>query len=314
MKRGFTLAQMDNVKTLTFYLNNSMRKRAIAGQTNIINRITNAFESRGYRCLFQENSTVNLLNSVKEPGYSMFHMEHPFHPRALNLRRAYHYPFWQIESSAKRWEWQVALAKFDPNKIDHAKAEKFTNFWRKQLFEDDIETPINTDFIFVPLQGRLLEKRSFQSASPMDMLKSLVLADTERSIRISLHPRETYSEVEMAALLSLIESERRLKLVSTIPSLLLQRCAYVVTQNSSLALNGFFFQKPAILFSKIDFHHIAQNVCDIGVKTAFENVRENNPAFNAFIYWFFQKQSINAGRENAGNKILKTVRQHGWNL
>ena len=58
----------------------------------------------------------------------MFHMDNPVHPRALTMRRAYFYPFWRIEASAKRWEWQVASADFVPSCIDPDLASTFLGY------------------------------------------------------------------------------------------------------------------------------------------------------------------------------------------
>ncbi|MGR3291657.1 MAG: hypothetical protein ACU0C9_10755, partial [Paracoccaceae bacterium] len=299
---------MDHAKTLTFYLNASMRKRAESGQTNIINRMVSAFDSCGYQCLFKGNTAVDLLKSVQDPGLSLFHMEDPFHSRALNLRRAYYYPFWRIEASAKRWEWAVAGRKFDPGEIDRGQARTFASFWRDRLFDNVKLRSAPSGTIYVPLQGRLLDKRSFQTMSPLDMLNATLLADKQRRILVSLHPRETYSDPEMLTLNALIEHQPRLQLVTGDRKEHSQSCDYTVAQNSSLVLDGYFHHKPAILFAEIDFHHIAHNVADQGAAGAFSKVLTELPDFDAYVYWFLQQQSINAGRDDAEQKILQTVR------
>jgi len=308
------LSAMDDAKTLTFYLSAPMRERAQAGRTNIINRISNVFELRGYRCLFQGNSAVDLLTSAKDPGYSIFHNEDPFHPRALNLRRAYYYPFWSLETSAKRWDWTVAKASFDPGRVDRGHAQKFVSYWRKKKFGDPSGQPDADGYIFAPLQGRLQQKRGFQTMSPLDMLRATLDADRSRQIQVSLHPRETYSEIEIQALEALIADNPRLTMANVDSADLVRGCDYVVTQNSSLALDGYFLRKPAILFAAIDFHHIGHNVADLGVKRAFAGVLADAPEFDAYLYWFLQLHSINAGREDAEAKVLASVRAKGWDV
>ena len=54
----------------------------------------------------------------------------------------------------------------------------------------------------------------------------------------------------------------------------LAACDLVVTQNSAVAFNGYFFHKPAVLFAEIDFHHIAASVPRLGVAAAFRAVRD----------------------------------------
>lgn len=305
---------MSDAKTLTFYLNTSMRARAEAGNTNIINRICNAFKSRGYQCLFQGNTATDLINSARDPGYSMFHMEDPFHPRALNLRRAYYYPFWSIEASTKRWDWRVAKARYDPGQIDGAAASQFATYWKSRNFSDTASMGPSQGYIFMPLQGRLLDQRSFQTMAPLDMIRATLQADPERQIFMSLHPRETYSDLEMDALNELVDQNPRLQLASSQSNQLVRGCDYVVTQNSSLVLDGYFHHKPAVLFGRIDFHHIARKVADLGVAQAFAQVLANRSDFDGYLFWFLQIQAINAGRDDAEARILASVRGHGWDL
>ena len=90
-------------------------------------------------------------------------------------------------------------------------------------------------------------------------------------------------------------------------------CQLVVTQNSSVALAGFFFRKPAVLFAQIDFHHIAGNVPRDGEDRAFATWR-NDAEYEAYIWWFLQHMSINAGRppEEVTEKIASVLWNHGW--
>ena len=55
-------------------------------------------------------------------AWTLVHMRRPPTPRALVLRRAYHYPFWSIEPVAERWRFAVARARFDPIGIDRGRA------------------------------------------------------------------------------------------------------------------------------------------------------------------------------------------------
>jgi len=291
-----------------------MQVRAKAGLINIINRIVGAFESCGYKCLFKENTTANTLMSEDNPGYSLFHMDAPPHRRALTLRRAYYYPFWRIESTADRSQWQVAKSQFRSGEIDPDQAKQFVRFWRNRLFPGAEPLQTGGGFVFVPLQGRLTRRRSFQTMSPIDMLTVALANDPSRPILAKLHPGETYRPDEKTALSELVDANPRLNLTDTDTSTLVATCDYVVTQNSGLALDGFFHHKPAVMFADIDFHHIACNVAELGVEKAFSQVLTARPVFDAYLYWFLQKQSINAGREDAERRILDTVRARGWDV
>jgi len=113
---------------------------------------------------------------------------------------------------------------------------------------------------------------------------------------------------------ALISEQPQLVLSSRSAAELVRDCAYVVTQNSSAALMGYFHRKPAVLFGRIDFHHIAANVHDLGVAQAIGRVHDMNPPFARYLFWFFQVMMINAGREDAEEKIIATVRARGWDI
>ena len=118
----------------------------------------------------------------------------------------------------------------------------------------------------------------------------------------------------MQALEVLAAKNSRISLVKGGMEAALQSCDYVVSQNSGVALSGFFYQKPAILFSKIDFHHIAINVSNIGQKAAFEQVLTHNPAYDEFLYWFIKMNAFKADEEDVGDEIIQNVRELGWEV
>lgn len=299
---------------LRIYLDDESLARAKTGDYNIINRIRQAFERQGFRVELRRNSDAERLKSAARRGYSLFHMDEPFHARALTLRRAYFYPFWRIEASAKRWEWEIAKTDFRPEAIDPAAATAFCNAWRKRLFGKKADNARRDGYVYIPLQGRLLDRRSFQSASPVEMIQAVLDHETTRKIAVGFHPNESYSEQEKRAVETLASKHPRLSIATADMADLLSGCDYVVTENSSVALSGYFFHKPAILFARIDFHHIAVNAAPPGVERAFEAIHDAAPAFDAYLYWFLKLTAINGGSDQAEAQILDIVRRRGWQV
>lgn len=303
---------MSTKNELTFYLEPKFRARAQAGQVNFVNQIADVFRSANFSVDFSDNLDLAVLQSAQRRGYAMFHMEHPFHSQALTMRKVYCYPFWRIEKTHERWNWIVAKTDFDPNSIDPETAEKFVQQWRKRLFGEEQNQTVGENQILIPLQGQLMRKRSFQSCSPIKMIEATLDADKNRDIILAMHPREQYSDIERETLRRLVKCNSRLRIVEHDINALVQSCDYIVTQNSSVAMTGFFHRKPAILFAKTDFHHIAANVQQSGIDGAFGAVLGSQIDFDRYLYWFLQEMSINAGHENAKERILKTVRDRGW--
>jgi hypothetical protein len=238
-------------------------------------------------------------------------MVNPPDDNGLVFRRVYHYPFWQIDAVAQRWHWDVARATFDPASAS-PDAARFYRFWQKRLFGDAPDATRRDGFVYVPLQGHLDRQRLFQSCSPLEMIAHCLAQDPDRRIVATLHPKESYSRADIAALEALSRAHPRLTVDTGNMENHLRTCDYVVTQNSGAAFSGYFFGKPALLFGQIDFHHIAVRADMDALGESFERVQTFTPAYDKYIWWFWQDQSINAGREDAEARIAARLRRFGW--
>ena len=305
---------MAQARILRIYLEKSEMERARDGNYNLMNRIKSAFEWQGFRVEFMRDSLEQRLKSAGRRGYSLFFMHDPFHDRALTLRRSYFFPYWRIESTAERWAFDVAQKSFDPGETEPDQAREWADRWRGWLFKGAAREPVRDGSVYVPLQGRLLERRRFQEKSPLDMLRDVAEHDPERQIIVGLHPKERYSDEEKAGLETVLAKNPHMHLKRGGMRAALKSCDYVVTENSSAALFGFFFHKPAILYARIDFHHIGLNVRDLGVGEAFARAESHRPDFDTYLYWFIHQNSIKADAEDAEDQILAAVRRHGWQV
>ncbi|MBL4916688.1 hypothetical protein [Szabonella alba] len=294
---------------LHFYLPSPLREDSAAGAVNIATRIAAAVAPFGWRAQWHGDSPAERARALG-PGYHLFHMQEPVGPRCLTLRRAYAYPFWQIEATNERWNFDVAKSAFDPTGVDMATARPFfRRMGRKLLGEGDATSE---GFIFMPLQGRLREQRSFQALSPEAMIAATLDHLPGRQIRATLHPRETYDAADLAMLDGIAARFPRFRVIRADARDALRACDLVVTQNSSVALSGYFARKRAVLFAGADFHHIAGSVPRDGLATAFAG-REGRVPFVAYAGWFFGS-CINAGAPDASAMILARLRRHGWPL
>ncbi len=305
---------MAQPKILRVYLDPVPLKQARKGAFGILNRIKAALEPRGFRIEWRENSEVERLASATRRGYALFLMDDPLHGRALTLRKAYYYPYWRIEASGQRWEFEVARTRFDPAETDPVAAENWVNNWRNWLFKQKGMGGVTRDGpVYVPLQGRLLERRSFQTASPLEMIHA-VQQSTGKPILLALHPGEDYSDAELAAVQAIADADPRVSLQTGGMVEALKCCDHVVTQNSTAALSGFFFHKPAVLFGQIDFHHQMQNVAELGQDRALSDVKAAAPAFDQYLYWFIHQTAIKADAPDVSTRIVELLQRRGWEV
>jgi len=304
---------MSQNKTLHIYLNKSVLENARKGKVGIVNKIVETMQGRGFVTKLQIDTEAERLKSVNNQGYSLFRMKDPFHDRAMTFRQVYLPSFWQIETTAKRWEWKTAKAKFKPEIIDKKNADWFVNYWRGIIF-GELQMATHSDYVFVPLQGRLLLQRSFQTATPIEMIKATLRYSEGRKVIASLHPQEDYSARELAALEAIADNNNRFSWVKGGSDELLQGCEYVVTQNSGMAFKGYFLHKPVLLFGYIDFHHIAIKAWESGQEQAFRQITKTKPDYNQYLFWFLRHMSIHAGRDDAADKIVSAFQSGGWDV
>lgn len=291
---------------MTFHLEETLRASAAAGQHNFINQVVDVLEKARFRVEF----APLVENGATSDGYSLTHMASPPGPRGLVFRRVYHYPFWQIDAVAQRWQWDVARADYEAT-LPAPDAERFFGYWQKRLFGTAAQDARRDGFVYVPLQGHLRRQRLFQVCTPLEMLGHL-LDHTDQPVVATLHPKEDYSIADRAALRNLEERHPRLTIEAGQMERWLTACDYVVTQNSAVAFSGYFFRKPAILFAPIDFHHIALRADLSALPEVFDRITRYRPDYAHYIWWFWQRQSINAGREDARDRIAARLRRFDW--
>lgn len=305
------LPHMERAPKITVYATEYILWQQRKGKNRFFAELEHALSPLGWALAFRPDTMDERVASAARAGYALFYEHEPFPPNALTVRRSYLEPFWQIETSAKRWEWGVASAAFTPVTIDQKRAETFCKFWRGKLSLPD-RAPLDGTLL-VPLQGRLLDKRSFQSASPLDMVRATLAHCPDYRLILTTHPGEVYTPEERAALAALAEDPRIT--LSDRPSRdFMPSCVGVVTENSSVALQALFLHKPIVLFAQIDFHHLAGSVPHIGVESAFEAIKkEPDPVMvERYLFWFFQKQALNVWRKDFPERLVQRLHLHGW--
>ncbi|MEM9966561.1 MAG: hypothetical protein AAF755_00530 [Pseudomonadota bacterium] len=289
------------------YLEKSLRESAAAGKHNFINLVVKVLKNAGFDVVF-----APFPKQEPPPDQrSLSHMAHPPNAHGLVFRRVYFYPFWRIERVAQRWHWDVAKAEFDP-RMEAPDVARFYRFWQQRLFGTSPRTARREGFIYVPLQGHLDMHRGFQSCSPFEMLDHCLAHSGGRRIVATLHPKETYTRSDMKRLDHLARQHAQLTITMGPPAQYLETCDFVVTQNSGVGFSGYFFAKPVLLFAEIDFHHIAVKADIKDLDTSFGRVLGSEPPFATYVWWFLQRQSINAGREEAEARIKDRFRRFGW--
>ncbi|MEM8631504.1 MAG: hypothetical protein AAGF74_09720 [Pseudomonadota bacterium] len=304
---------MSGGKTIHLYLDAGLLRRVAGGKQNFFAQLTGALEDLGHRVKLHRSTPWQRGAARFRQGFSLTHMESPTGPVGLTCRLAYAYPFWKIEKTAQRWKFDVAKAAFDPAAVDTDKAHAFVGRTRRREYRWMAARSDAPDLIYIALQGQLQKQRSFQSDSPLGMVRRTLAAFPDDPVRIGLHPKETYAPGELNALADLMEGHRTAQLAEESLEMLLPRTRLVVTENSSVAFKGFFMGIPAVTFARIDFHHIAASA-EIHADAVFQTALDARPAYDKYLYWFLQEQAINAGRPDVRDRITARLRALGWDI
>ena len=291
-----------------------VKKSVDAGKHNFFKILRQTLESAGYKTETRVQKKHSGIIAKFSRSLHIHHIDGAVGPRSVNVRRAHFYPFWSLENAGTRHEPRIASKIFDPASINALDAQAFFNKICVRNIPDTPPPMAKDGFVLVALQGRLLTQRKWQYADCKQMIDTILAQDPSRQILIKPHPRESYCADEQAFIREL-SAHSRIEITHADTHSLLNHCAYVVTQNSGLAFQGFLFQKPAILFAKSDFHHICQTVkTPDQAADAFAKTLDERPAFEKYIYWYLQLNCINAGRDDAPEAILDMLRQCGWEL
>lgn len=292
------------------YLYPDLRRRVEEGRRGFLTTLCGVLRDNGFDVRICGDDPDELAKARDRSGYSIVRMIDPPSPRGVTFRRTYFAPFWHIERSAARWDWPVAKASFDPADVKPHKAERFMTNMRARHFPG--ATTSRDGLVLIPLQGRLLEKRSFQTCTPLQMVQAVLEHDKTHRIHATLHPSETYSPQEIAALEDLSHRFPRLSYGKGETDRFLPVCDYVVTMNSSVALAGYFLEKPAALFGRIDFHHIAAKAHDLGAEATLGAVPDLRPDYAAYLWWFLRDMAIDDSRPDAETRIVQALVRAGW--
>ncbi|MGZ3215037.1 hypothetical protein [Paracoccus sp. T5] len=292
---------------LSVYLHHPLLQTARAGKLGFLNRMRALLEPRGWRIEILPSGNAAREAAPARPGYALFNMERPTHDRALTFRRAYHYPYWRLERQAERWRWPIARQAFDPTRIEDEAARRFAARLRERVLPGP--APRRGDHILIPLQGHLRRQRSFQSASPVQMIEAA--ASTGRPCVATLHPNEVHDPDDHAALDRLAAQFPNLTIGGDTAALL-RDCAFVVTQNSSVGFDGLILSKPVVLFALSDYHHVALNAGQIGAPAALERAADHAPPTDKFLDWFLRRSSLDMMAPDADDRMITAMKKGGW--
>jgi len=303
---------MPQTRNVRIYLDEKTLGRVQKGEHNFFGILIHSLTGAGLKVDLRSDTSEELAKSADFAGYSLFYRRPPTHDRALDVRPAYIRPFWRIEAAAHCKDYVIAGKKFDPEQIDGPTARKFHNYWRKRL-TGELAPAQGGDRVLVALQGPLPGAEAGQVATQAEMIRETLSHDPYRKVVVRPEAGASFTAAEIAALEEL-EQHPRVEITLDALDTLLKGVDYVVTSDAAVAFRGLLFNRPTVMFGQVDCHHILENISAVGVAAAFREVTVKRRPYAKYFYWFLQLNSINAGRKDAGERLLESCRLHGWQI
>ena len=274
---------------------------ALTGRHPVVPALLAALDGTGLR--------LSPAREAPASDLSLVHMRAPLSPRGIVFRHAYGGPFWRFERTERRADWPVARARFDPERIDPDAAARFFRRWRDAL-HPGAGAATRDGPLYMPLQGRLLERRSFQHCAPIAMIRAV--AATGASVRATLHPRESYAEAERAALAAVAAEHPNLVVAPWPMADALRRCAGVVTMTSSVAVHALLHDKPAALWGQTEFHHACLDGAALGAPEAVRRLADHRPDAARYLWWFWKETALDLSAPDIGARLRAHLGRRGW--
>lgn len=300
---------MSRLRRVSYSNPPAMQDPAWPGWQRLVGLFAALGEATGFELI--ETASAARLAGDAPATHNFIHARAPLGPGGLVARHAHRGPFWQIDTAPARWELEVARRQYLPGSVERAGAEIFYHYWRDRLFGDAPYRTCREGFAFVPVGGALERRGEGQYCTPIEMVEQTLIHEPDRPVRVSLDPHRRYSDSEFAAVAALEERNDRVSVCIGDTKRLLRTCDYVVTQSAAMALDAHFFAKTAVLFARVDAHHIGLDVQQGGA-AAFEAAFGHAPDHALYVAWFLRDNAINVSENTALAALAARLHALGW--
>jgi hypothetical protein len=311
------------VSGFTFHLPGSvLRDRAEMKPYYV--KLTEGLAARGHAVALALHDRETLLAEVAA-SHDFHIVDHGKlrHPRVLNTGIAYVYPFWNLDPWGIRALSSIAEKTFDPKAVDMAAAMGFANrlrkrwvLTRKSRYEQPqrhADIPAGCIAVFLQSEGH----RDVMETCYLDlrqMVKALMARDDPRAIVIKPHPRD-HDPTTRRFLNRIAGRDARIQIADANIHDILAQAAVCVTINSAVGIEAMMQGVPVVLCGQTDFHH-----CAVTVKTPAQmgpgiaQALATGWPHDAFLYWYFGLNCMNAGKETLVDDFLERVAATGYVL
>lgn len=238
----------------------------------------------------------------------------------LNTALAYLPPFYHLDAEGALANGSAAstsngMANVDPEKThlfwqnlqSRFVATRISRYSHPKQFER-----IPEGCIAIFLQGDNSQRWGTAHCDTEAMIRAVAKNSNGRPVVVKAHPVSN-GENDRKLILKLLSEGLDLFLTEANIHDILSKCEVTVSFNSAVAIEGFFYNKPAILFGRSDFHHCCETVSDPkNFSEALSRALTSSWNYPAYLYWYFTTFCFSLNDPEVDNAIMKRFNDVGF--
>lgn len=229
----------------------------------------------------------------------------------LNASSAYFWDFWHLDPKGTKAFSSIGDQPFDAAKVDMAWAQPFFDRLHRSYVgkrrskyaqpEDYADSPEGCIAVFC--QGDYPIQSGAGKYSDVSMVEAVLAGAGTQPVVVKPHPKAS-NAADIAALTELAQRHENLSVTQANIHDILAQCSITASHNSTVALEGYLHQKPAILFAQSDFLHIATTVSDdLPFRAALETALAREGDYEKYLTWYFKRKCLWLARASVEDQI-----------
>ena len=284
--------------------------------------IWDVLHPRGARLRIAERSAEHMQGRPLEGDGNLHIVETGFcsGPGWFCAATAYLPGFWHLSDRGVLADSPAREATFDPVQVPWKLAKQFDRDLRNRFVstrvsryrQEKLPTEILPEgALAVFLQGPAVYRRHQAFVSAKEMLRAIAQSADGRDVVVKAHPLAKPLGQEVIAAVraegfDLIETHANVHDI-------LASCAATLSVNSAVALEGFLHRKPAILFGRSDFHHLAETVVRLSdLPSTLDRALSRDWDFAKMLYWYFSAHSLQVAAPTFPERLLQLFGKAGF--
>lgn len=239
---------------------------------------------------------------------------------ALNTALAYLPPYFHLDPQGVLAESMAGDAEFSEADVNAVLAsskfrglqDRLVKKRRSRYGPKDEVTEIPDGCIAVFLQGDNPHRQGTAYCDNETLLRTVAENAGGRTVVVKAHPVSKQLD-DAQLILNLLQDGLPVESTDANIHDILCQCSVTVSYNSAVAIEGFLHKKPAILFGKSDFLHVAETVRDPSdFPTALHSALASEHDYAKYLHWYFSNYAVSVEDWSLEDKLLQIFEKMGF--